>query len=336
MRFILIILITILISLGCNSSENSDYTIGEIIEYPTHRQIEIRWKNDSAILSGTLYLPSKIGFYPLAIWSHGSSANRRLPFKFKDHELFPHLSALTWIERGYAFFSYDKRGSGNSSGGFEGKGLLDEEIFNILVSDAISAYDICTKVDEIDSNFIGFFGGSMAGFVIPKAALQIDKLAFAIIINGPVAPSWAIDYYGDLTGNNYTNFYNINCEKPDLDPIYTIIDSLMLESPQYDTIINPKVDLIKIQTPSFFIQGLQDLSQPARNTVSELRNIKKKYNKNWRILVYENADHALTTNGALCVLKQQKPLNPKEHASVNWVPTVFNWLDSLKISYKAL
>jgi len=329
MKLIYVIIALVLFALGCKGDSENDIVFGEVEHHLNHRQIEVTWNNDSVTLSGTLYLPIEEGVYPLAIWVHGSSANLRLPYRYNMHELFRHCSALTWVERGYAFFSYDKRGSGESSGGFKGKDLTHEEIVELLASDAASAVDVCVNYNEVNPNFVGFFGGSQAGITIPIAALQQNNLAFAIIINGPVAPYWAIDYFGELTGNNSSDFYFTNCENPNLDSIYSILDSVMLEYPQYDTAINAKVDLIQMKTPACHIQGLQDLNQPARHSLSELIKIDRQYDKSWKIIAYEEADHALTTNGALCVLKQKKPIDSLMHVSVNWETPVFHWLDSL-------
>jgi len=150
---------------------------GEVLVYESHREINYKWQNDGAILSGTLYLPLEKGIYPAAIWIHGSTNNLRKPYIFNSNRLVRHYSASTWIERGYAFFSYDKRGNGKSTGVIDEEELYLQEIRNLLASDAISALKICAANQEVNFEKTGFFGESTAGAIIPIAANNYDCIA---------------------------------------------------------------------------------------------------------------------------------------------------------------
>jgi len=85
--------------------------------------------------------------------------------------------------------------------------------------------------------------------------------------------------------------------------------------------------------PAFFIQGLYDLHQPARISAQEIREIIDDCNKNWELLIFPKADHALTMNNAICALMQGKTFDYQKHYQVDWETPTFKWLDTLLMSY---
>ena len=73
----------------------------------THKEVVVHFTCEGAMLTGTLYLPEDKGRHPAVVWILGGEQTDRLTYG----DL---VSAFT--NRGVGFFSYDKRGGGQSQG----------------------------------------------------------------------------------------------------------------------------------------------------------------------------------------------------------------------------
>src|SRR5207249_3459547 len=88
------------------------------------RQENVRFKSDDVNLEGTLYLPQGPPPYPAVVLLHGSGPLSRYSFG-----PIPHFFAAA----GLAVLTYDKRGTGQSTGSF------DTATFDQLAEDGASA-----------------------------------------------------------------------------------------------------------------------------------------------------------------------------------------------------
>ena len=79
---------------------------------------------------------------------------------------------------GIACLSFDKRGTGNSTGDWEQAG------FDVLADDVVAAVDALRRRPDIRPNQIGLWGVSQAGWVIPVAANKSNHIAFCIPVSG--------------------------------------------------------------------------------------------------------------------------------------------------------
>ncbi|UCD08726.1 MAG: alpha/beta fold hydrolase [Dehalococcoidales bacterium] len=134
---------------------------------------EVIFKSGQFMLYGDLRLPSQDGKYPAIILVHGSgSATRNGTVNFEPLiEIF--------LRNGFAVFSWDKPGSGESTGEFEGGKTLTQR--TEILSDGIHCL---TQHPNINSDNIGVWGVSQAGWVIPLALDHTDNIAFMIIVGG--------------------------------------------------------------------------------------------------------------------------------------------------------
>jgi hypothetical protein len=82
-----------------------------------------------------------------------------------------------FLRNGYAVFSWDKPGSGESTGKF---GQLVPQRAEILVD----GVGVLTEHPDIDPTRIGLWGISQAGWVMPLALEQTDDVAFMIVVSG--------------------------------------------------------------------------------------------------------------------------------------------------------
>jgi pimeloyl-ACP methyl ester carboxylesterase len=80
---------------------------------------------------------------------------------------------------GYAVFSWDKPGSGESTGELDGEHKLSQRA--AILADGIEAL---AQHPAIDATRIGLWGISQAGWVMPLALELTDDVAFMIVVSG--------------------------------------------------------------------------------------------------------------------------------------------------------
>jgi pimeloyl-ACP methyl ester carboxylesterase len=99
-----------------------------------------------------------------------------------------------FLNAGYAVFSWDKPGTGASTGEFQDGSHILSDRAAILVD----ALNVIRQHPAIDAARIGLWGISQAGYVMPLALTQSDDIAFMIVVSGPGVDS--IDQMGYLIG----------------------------------------------------------------------------------------------------------------------------------------
>jgi len=134
-----------------------------------YREEPIVFQNGGVSLSGTLFLPSGPGPHPAVVGVHGSGA--------VDRSGFGAIPAQLAIE-GTAFFSYDKRGAGKSTGSWR------DATFETLAGDVRAALTVLAARSDIDRRRIGMWGASQAGFIAPMIAAGSPDVAFIVLV-GP-------------------------------------------------------------------------------------------------------------------------------------------------------
>lgn len=99
-------------------------------------------------------------------------------------------------EQGYAIFSWDKPGVGDSQGNWLQQSMQDRQ------SEVLAAIDFTRTQLGFDASNTGLIGFSQAGWVVPVLAQQADNIAFAIGIG--FATNWLEQgrYYAIQEANN--------------------------------------------------------------------------------------------------------------------------------------
>jgi pimeloyl-ACP methyl ester carboxylesterase len=137
---------------------------------------EIRFRSGKFRVVGDLRLPEGDGPLPAIIMVHGSGSatrNGAVPFN-------PLIEIF--LRNGYAVFSWDKPGSGESTGKFSNE--LTERA--AILVDGI---EVLTEHPSIDPDNIGLWGISQAGWVMPLAIEQSENVAFMIVVSGSAEDS---------------------------------------------------------------------------------------------------------------------------------------------------
>ncbi|MGD9147092.1 MAG: prolyl oligopeptidase family serine peptidase, partial [Anaerolineae bacterium] len=133
---------------------------------------EIQFRSGRFKVVGDLRMPVGKGPHPAIIMVHGDGAATR-----DGHS---HLLEV-FLRNGYAVFSWDKPGSGESTGEFNRKGEWD--VLTRRAEILVDGINLLVEHPQIDADRIGLWGISQAGWVMPKAIELSDHVAFMIVVS---------------------------------------------------------------------------------------------------------------------------------------------------------
>ena len=134
---------------------------------------EVSFVSNGYELVGDLELPDGTGPHPAVVLVHGSGPQSRYSTPTSG------LVRNAFVDAGYAVLVWDKPGSGDSIGEFDGERTLTQRA-EILVD----AVDWLTDNPSIDASRIGVWGLSQAGWVMPLALTMTDDISFMIVVSG--------------------------------------------------------------------------------------------------------------------------------------------------------
>ncbi|WP_340003597.1 CocE/NonD family hydrolase [Paenibacillus sp. FSL K6-0276] len=139
----------------------------------TEQKIEIETSQGN--LTGTLILPEKYsGNIGLVVFVHGDG-----PINDTYDDAYKPLWEK-FASAGYASLSLNKPGIGGSSGNWLEQSMEDR------AQETISAINWAKSLPMIDTQSIGLWGASQAGWVIPKIVREVPDLAFSILVSPAV------------------------------------------------------------------------------------------------------------------------------------------------------
>jgi uncharacterized protein len=140
---------------------------------------QIHFESDGVRLAGTLFVPPGNAPHPAVVLFHGSGPQRR-----------DNLTARWFAEHGVEALTYDKRGTGDSTGDFQ------SVPFMTLCDDGLAAVHLLESRREADPHRIGVWGLSQGGWLAPLAASRSRDIAFVIAVSGPgVSPGEQMIFY---------------------------------------------------------------------------------------------------------------------------------------------
>jgi dienelactone hydrolase len=129
----------------------------------------VTFSSGEARLAGTLTLPQGAGPHPAVVFVHGSGAQPRG---------FTVVEADRFARHGIASLSFDKRGTGASTGDWR------RADFGVLADDVLAGVRLLRGDRRIRADKVGLFGVSQAGWVIPLAASRSGDVAFIVPVSG--------------------------------------------------------------------------------------------------------------------------------------------------------
>ena len=272
-------------------------TVVFILRLPWVRTEPAEFVNGDAELVGTLVMPRwSNGPFPAVVVVHGSGDLPRWIYWSYVRQLVPH---------GMAVLIFDKRGVGDSTGGYilenglvaDGSYSLEiiahcREIMEILASDARVAFNWVQSHPEIDASRIGFAGPSQAGWVMPLAVEQGANAAFIVAVSGPAVSCGLEDWYSQLTGE-YTAYPELDAPTP-YQPGELSANEIerKLDDYQGPAGYDPIPVLSELRLPVLWLLGGRDLSVPSNRSVSNL-NALIDNGAPFTVRVYPEANHRL-------------------------------------------
>ena len=131
-------------------------------------------------LVGDLQAPDVAGPYPVVIMVHGGGGSDRT-----DWGRYPPLMER-FMAAGYAVFSWDKPGVGESVGELS----TDADVIPERAAILEAAIDHVTTQPGIDADRVGLWGISQAAYVMTWALQDTDAIAFMIMVGGPAMDSY--------------------------------------------------------------------------------------------------------------------------------------------------
>lgn len=133
---------------------------------------EIAFASGAFHVVGDLRLPSGDPPYPVVLFVHGDGPNNRT-----SGVTYPPIMERM-LRAGYATFAWDKPGTGESTGEIDRSRLTEQR--SRIVLDAMA---VLRARADIDSERVGLWGISQAGYVMPRVLEQSDDVAFLIAVS---------------------------------------------------------------------------------------------------------------------------------------------------------
>ena len=260
---------------------------------------------DGAVMVGLLTSPATPGVHPAFMMLHGSEAGVKDGF---GQQILAHYM----ISKGIALLTYDKRGAGDSGGVY--RESADSANINLIASDVVAGAEYLASRPEVDTDKIGLIGGSQAGWVIPVAAAQSDKVDFFVIESGPVVTLAQESRYSAATNDGET-VTSYDAEKLD--------QSLRDMNPATG---NPLPGLADLTQPGLWLWGTMDKSVPVTVSAENLQKLIDAGKDNFSYTILEGGDHNLnqSPHGYFAEI----PYSPR----VVYFSALARWLEEMHLS----
>lgn len=135
-----------------------------------YREEFVSFRNGPVTLSGTLLIPASKPPHPAIVLGHGSGAQDRNGYLANIRFMADHLA-----RHGIAVLTFDKRGSGRSTGEWSTASFSD------MAGDLIAGIRMLRTRPDIIPTQVGAGGSSQAGWVTAKAVTMLPDIAFVML-----------------------------------------------------------------------------------------------------------------------------------------------------------
>ena len=143
---------------------------------------DVQFHNDTVTLAGTLWEPVGRGPFPAIVLLQGAGEETR--YAMRQYPYF-------FVSHGYAVLTYDKRGSGASTGDWHPWVAGTD----VLAADAAAAVQLLRARSEIRPDDVGLLGISNGAWVTLRTAAHTPNIAFVIPVVGSGIPMWQQELY---------------------------------------------------------------------------------------------------------------------------------------------
>ena len=281
------------------------------------REVEVAFEGPGATLSGSLYIPTSKGPHPALVFVHGSGPQLRL-------DNWP--MADRFARAGIACLSFDKRGTGNSTGDWQQAG------FGVLADDVVAAVEYLRGRPEIRPDAIGLWGVSQAGWVIPIAANKSAHIAFCIPVSGgAVSPAeqelWRRTQYLQFFGCDQRLLeamrrgVALHLQWEQLYKAGKFPIPPLFETEPLDMDLDATAIIRRVRQPVLAIFGESDVLTPPRESAAIWANeLHAGGNRDYSVRIFRHATHGLVVS--------DRPLEvlPESRLAPGYVKTMIDWI----------
>lgn len=157
-------------------------TVQRVAHASTPAMENMALENGGVHLVGTLWKPTGPAAFPVVVLIHGAGPETRYGMRF-----IPYL----FLRQGIGVFTYDKRGSGQSTGHYESwlAGIP------ALATDVVAICHSLAKRPDVAANRLGLLGISNGAWVAQRAAAELPTLKVVVPVVGGFIPVYKQELY---------------------------------------------------------------------------------------------------------------------------------------------
>jgi uncharacterized protein len=249
-------------------------TSGQFAKRVEYQQEEVTFTSaDGVKLAGRISLPESNSPAPAFMMLHGSEPGTRDNFGAKQ-------MAHYMISQGFAILNYDKRGVGDSEGFYQ-EAPSDSNLKK-HADDAAAGVEYLASRPEIDAKRIGLIGGSQAGWVIPLAVAQSERISYFVILSGPVTSTAQEDQFSAYTNDGESAISNYDDAK--------ITQQIRAMRPIG---FDPVPVIIGLNQPGLWLWGGVDKNIPVTFSAENLQAVIDSGKSDFSYQIFPHADHGL-------------------------------------------
>lgn len=246
-------------------------TVERCCDGVTSRDIE--FTSVGARLSGTLFMLKDVSPAAAIVLVHGSGPVRRMSS----------LARLLASE-GFAVFTYDKRGVGQSQGVYEGFDNTSKVNLNLLAEDAVNALRAAKAVRPLSKIPWGYVGISQAGWIIPIAATGTPRPSFIGLWSGPVC-TVSEEMHFSRWAENDLDFWNKHSPEE--------VEKYMQSAHYRPDDVDPRMSLMRLSVPGLWLFGAQDNSMPVALSIDRLKGLIAQGHSDFEYKLFPGVGHNL-------------------------------------------
>jgi dienelactone hydrolase len=206
-----------------------------------YRETDVSIPATGALLAGAITEPLGGSRHPGIAIVHGSERGERF---------FYDIWVGIYTGLGLTVLTYDKRGSGASTGRYPGEFPTDDSLA-IYADDASAALGFLAAWPGVDPARVGFHGGSQGGWTVPLAIKRNGRASFAILVSAPATTVGQTNLWGGFSGQGA---YAPTASAAEMDA------AVRAERSGYD----PGPALAALRVPALWLLGTNDRTVPTR------------------------------------------------------------------------
>jgi dienelactone hydrolase len=280
----------------------------------------VTFSNGAVRLAGTLTLPPGPGPHPALVFVHGSGPGPREYYA---------LEADRFARHGIASLSFDKRGSGESTGNWQ------QADFGVLADDVLAAVQFLRRDGRIRPDKVGLLGISQAGWIIPLAASRSEDVAFIVPISGGAVMPAEQELWRQRQNLQYMGVPErfIEVERRVAAMAYewqrrNQVGSMPIPNPFADDNLNMFHDAVAVlrnvrQPVLAILGGMDTLTPPRESAAIWADTLRQRGDRDYSVRLFPRGNHGLNEGG-----KTGSPLEilPEQRRVPGYFDTIVKWI----------